>query len=92
MFRLALALGKTVGEIEQGMSSAEFFEWAEFYRQEPFGDMRADFRNAMLCSVVANTYGKKKTKVSDFMVFLDKSVDSGASTVARTCHLRSQFQ
>ena len=29
-------------------------EWQAYYQLEPFGEMRGDLRNAMLCSLVAN--------------------------------------
>jgi hypothetical protein len=37
MFRLALALGRTVEELGRELSSAEFTEWLAFYELEPFG-------------------------------------------------------
>ncbi len=36
MFKLALNLHKTVAEIKETMSYAEFVQWQEYYMQEPF--------------------------------------------------------
>lgn len=52
------------------MSSYEFSEWLALYGMEPFGDSRADFRSALICSVLANINtpsGKKRPKIADFM-------------------------
>lgn len=49
----------------------------EFYKLEPFGEMRGDYRAAMVASTVANSAGmtgedKKPLKPSDFMPFQEK--------------------
>lgn len=52
------------------MSSREFAEWGEFAKLEPFGEVRADVRSAMICKVIADVNrgkGVKPYKVSDFM-------------------------
>lgn len=36
-FRLALALGRTVAELERSLSHSEFVEWCAFYSYEPWG-------------------------------------------------------
>ena len=43
MFRLALALGRTVAELQQTLSAAELVEWMAFYRIDPWGGYRAGF-------------------------------------------------
>jgi len=50
---LALALGRTVGEIEQ-IPYAEFLEWQEYFSLEPFGEFAADLRHGHHLSVLAN--------------------------------------
>ena len=43
-------------------------EWVAFYKIEPFGEEKADYRNALLCTVIANSNSsKRKFKVTDFM-------------------------
>lgn len=54
MFRLALALGMTVGELLQRISSRELSEWMAFFSLEPWGCEVEDWRFGMLASVVAN--------------------------------------
>ncbi len=57
------------------MSSIEFAEWKAFSELHPFGEERADFRNAMLCEVVSNILpGKgKRQKLKDFMPKFDRA-------------------
>jgi hypothetical protein len=73
-FRLALALGRTVDELLDSLSYAEFKQWLEFDAMEPLGERRADIRNAMLMAQQANLYrdSKKQSKpyaIRDFMPF-----------------------
>jgi len=75
LFRLALALGKSVAEIEGTMSSREISEWMAFYRLEPWGDDRADLRTGIVASTIANVNRGKDTKSyqpQDFMAFTEK--------------------
>lgn len=75
LFRLALALGRTVKELELTLSGHELSEWQAFFRLDPFGEDRADLRNAMLISSLVNLFkGKKSQPVrpEDYMLFLNK--------------------
>ena len=72
MFIVALALGKTVREIEDSMPATELTEWALFYAQHPFGEVRADFRAAIVASTVSASAGNKNAKPSDFMPLVNK--------------------
>ncbi len=51
------------------MSSAELTEWMAFDAIEPFGDMRADYRNGILAALVANALGGEQAAYTaiDFM-------------------------
>ena len=62
----------TVAELLERMSSRELTEWMAYYRLEPFGDERADLRNALLCTVMVNLWSKKKAKIQDYMLDFDK--------------------
>lgn len=67
----------TVAELLDRMSSAEFAEWIAFYGMEPFGEERADLRQAMTTSAMHNNLQAKAknpkwTKPEDFMLFSDK--------------------
>ena len=52
------------------MTAREMTEWAVFVEREPIGELRADARNAMLCSLLANIHrGKgKKSKPDEWML------------------------
>ena len=74
--RLALALGfPNPDDMLAGMSSKQFSEWMAYDTLEPFGEIRADIRNAMLCAILVNiNRGKnsKPAKLEDFMPTFDK--------------------
>lgn len=57
------------------MTQKELGEWAEFYSLEPFGEVRADLRNALLCEVIAKCNGAKNVKLSDFLLFKEEKDD-----------------
>lgn len=67
---MALALGKTVREMLDTMSSNELTEWQAFFKIEPWGEDRADWRSAQIAALIytANK-GKRspKREVRDFM-------------------------
>ena len=74
MFRLALALGCSVREVEQ-MAASEFDEWARYYAAEPFGAVRDNLHAGIIAAVVANAAralsGSKKAdqlQASDFLL------------------------
>lgn len=55
-----------------GTNPALLLEWAEYYQLDPFGEERADLRNAILCLFIADVIGTKKRgggkfKIEDFM-------------------------
>ena len=53
MFRLALAIGCTVGELSDRVSSAEIVEWMAYYNLEPWGSTIDGLRHACTASTVA---------------------------------------
>ena len=64
----------TVAELLDRMSSREFSEWMAYYGIEPFGEERADLRQALTTSTMANiaqaqTKHPKWTKPEDYMPF-----------------------
>jgi len=59
---LALALGMTVGELLQRMSSRELSEWMAFFSLEPWGTEVEDWRAAMIAATVANGYRDPKRR------------------------------
>lgn len=66
---LALRMGRTVDELYQTMSSAEFSMWAALYEENQWADERAelqaDFRAGTICATVANFAGKSLRRGSD---------------------------
>lgn len=67
----------TVAEMMDRMSGREFREWMAYSSIEPFGEERADLRQAMTTSAVHNSVQAqsehpKWTKPADFMPFSDK--------------------
>ena len=58
------------------MTSTEFVQWKEYYRLEPFGEERADYRMGVIASILANVNRRKKTdkqySPKDFMPVFNK--------------------
>ena len=55
LHRLALALHRTVGELELSMTERELRDWYRFEAlHELLPDKLADLHNALLCSIVVN--------------------------------------
>lgn len=72
MFRLALAIGCTIRELEARMDSREFAEWEAYFAIEPWGEERADLRAALLTCLTANLNRKKGAppyRPADFMPY-----------------------
>lgn len=66
----------TVGEIGARMSAAELDDWAHFYRLEPWGDWRADFRAGVVAQTVYNmnrAKGAEPLKIEDFMPLIERT-------------------
>ncbi len=65
----------SVRRAQREIDSREFSEWQAYYRLEPFGYDRHDLNNGILCSLVANALGGKKSKSykpEDFMPKFDR--------------------
>jgi hypothetical protein len=78
LFRLALAMGRTIQELRAVLSYREFCEWCLYYQIEPWGEDRADLRAGIVASSIANYAGKQRADSaypalpSDFMPYLDR--------------------
>lgn len=64
MFKLALALGKTVAELERTLTVQELTEWQAYDRLDPFGGYRYDLQTA---HILQAKYGDEDSKLSDFL-------------------------
>jgi len=61
------------------MSSMEYAEWQAYYRLEPFGEQRADYRAALICKILADVNtpkGKPHAKIGDFLLRFEKEEQS----------------
>ena len=60
----------SVRRAQQEIDAREFAEWIAFGNLEPFGEERADWRIAQLCTLVANMFrGKgRMARMRDFML------------------------
>jgi len=78
LFRLALAIGCTVGELLDRVDSRELTEWMAFDAIEPIGSWRDDYNSGMLCSLLANINRRKGAAPippQAFMPFMPKEED-----------------
>ena len=59
----------------ESMTSLQFAEWIAYYSLEPFGEARADWRQAITSCILANSNRGKDSKASsiaDFMLDTDE--------------------
>ena len=76
-FRLCLALGELHPDILLAkLTHSQWMEWVAYAKLEPFGEDRADLRNAILCDLTARANGSKSSKIEQYMPFRRKSTDS----------------
>lgn len=64
---LASHLKMGVKEMLTKIDSKELTEWMAYYNLEPFGEGRADVRQAITSCVVANAFSKQTHRVDDFI-------------------------
>lgn len=57
----------TVADLSKRLSYEEFLEWIAYDSIEPFGDARADFRNAILCKTLVSLWSSTKSEYADFI-------------------------
>lgn len=56
----------TVEELLSRISSRELSEWQAYYRLEPFGEERDDFRAGTISSTIANVFADPKKRKKPF--------------------------
>jgi hypothetical protein len=66
IFKLALALGKTVEEV-LSMSSREFIEWKIYFKWNLTPQDAENARHCIMCDLIAKCFGNKRARPSDFM-------------------------
>ena len=72
--RLALALGKTLGQLLSEVDSQELSLWEAYYCVEPFGQDRNDVAVAIQSALMANLWGSGSHRFapSEFMPIFDE--------------------
>lgn len=65
MMKLALRLGRTLGELKQSISMSELRLWAAYDRISPIGDMRGDVHAAQIAAAVYNAQRDPKSQLVD---------------------------
>lgn len=72
-------MGRTVGELEDSIDSAELTDWMAFYLIDPWGEQRADLRNGLLTAATINSNpfrskGHPASKPTDFLLYPSEQV------------------
>jgi len=70
IFKVAALLGRTVGELENTMSSKELKEWGEYLSIEPTAADRMEIMLARLTDMYNQAHFKNKNSVIDYMLSL----------------------
>jgi len=86
--------GRTVEELFEVMSADELFYWMAFSSLEPFGDERADWRNAMALAQQANMNrkkGKSAYKIDKFLLKFQSGRANGQSMSQMENALKAQY-
>ena len=70
-----------MAEWQATMSSHEFAEWMGFFQMHPFGEARADLRNASLMALISNVMTRTKhsdpvKQPGDFMPDFEQALDN----------------
>lgn len=65
---LARTLGRTLAELNATMGAGELLLWQALYRVEPWGEIRADFRNASQMALSAEMKRDRKRRGKPFQV------------------------
>ena len=77
-FRLALELGKTVEDLENGMTHSEFVGWMEYFSTRP---SIQEIQMAQLTMIQAAKGGMKNVAMSDFMVTKIRNVSPAKNSI-----------
>ena len=70
-------------ELRQTLSAAEWAEWKAFWRIEPWGDVRSDMHNALLCRLIYSAHAGKRGRKVDVEDFMLSSVECGKADSAK---------
>lgn len=70
LHRLALALGKTVAEVKEAMTVAEFVDWQRFATEHPFPADLIDIHGAVATALAVNLNREANTPPHEAVDFL----------------------
>lgn len=71
-YLLALQFGTSVTSLKAMLPASELPYWFALYELDPWGEQRADFRQAITTTAIANSMGGAKAKPADFMAYLQE--------------------
>lgn len=63
-------------ELRARMDSYELMEWGALFAIEPWGDVRADLRAALIARTIVSVFGAKNAKLTDFLLNFDRKPDT----------------
>ncbi|MFI8417691.1 phage tail assembly protein T [Serratia sp. NPDC078593] len=90
--KLALRLGKTLGELKQTISISELRLWAAYDRINPIGDVRGDVHAAQISAAIYNAQrGPKDQPVDLNDLVLKWSAEDEVNDGGDTSDLESWF-
>ena len=92
MFRLALALGRTVKELGNEITSSELAEWMAFDELEPFGDAQADRRSAVGHWLFGMAHRSSDSRAPTIQDHLDLITPPDSEEYARRQHDRARTE
>ncbi len=70
-FRASLAYATPVPLLMELLDARDFGELLAFWEVEPFGEIRHEYRNALLCNLLASIHSSKTSnpKLEHFLLF-----------------------
>lgn len=81
--KLALRLGKTLGELRQTMSISELRLWIAFDRISPIGDERNDYHAAQISAATLNAQRTKDPlSIGDMLIRWNEPVETEEEDIA----------
>jgi len=66
-----MKLGRTVAELENSLSAAEYQHWLAMYALDPWGEQRDDMRMAKMVVAMLAPHTKDRIEPVDHMLFPD---------------------
>jgi hypothetical protein len=81
----ALLGGRTIAELQQVMTHAEFVDWCAYYQIEPWGYEMDNWRMGVQAATTANAAGRKRPlKPADFMPKARNKRQQSAADIERS--------